>query len=60
MVEFGSTSSRVARPRSREVSEVRKQTAVEHERQILKHTAEGVKVMPQEHISERMVEQCEE
>ena len=28
---------------------VREQTVVEHERQILKQTAEGVKVMPQEH-----------
>ena len=39
---------------------VREQTVVEHERQILKQTAEGAKVMPQEHISERKVEQCEE
>ena len=39
---------------------VREQTVVEHERQILKQTAEGVKVMPQKHISERTVEQCEE
>ena len=37
-----------------------KQTVVEHERHILKQIAKGVKVMPQERISDRNVEQCDE
>ena len=33
---------------------------MEHERQILRQTAKGVNVMPQERISDRIVEQCDE
>ena len=37
-----------------------RQTIVDHERQILEQIAEGFKVMPQERILGRIVEQCDE